>query len=116
MLENLLESLVLLFAGMTGVMLSLLFLAGMISAIKFLDERFNSWRIRRYSEKVATALPEDELSDEIAAIITAAVAATLKKPVRIRRLRLFDADAGAAWSSMGRLNIMASHHIARRKP
>jgi sodium pump decarboxylase gamma subunit len=115
MIEKLLESVLLLLVGMTGVMLSLVFLAGMIAMFKIVDERLNAWKIRRYSEKVAVKLPEDELSDERVAVITAAVSTILKKPIRIRRIRLFDAQASGAWTSTGRLNIMASHHIARRK-
>jgi Na+-transporting methylmalonyl-CoA/oxaloacetate decarboxylase gamma subunit len=109
------ESLLLLAVGMTGVMASLVFLAAMIASFKMIDERMNSWKIRRYAERVATHLPEDEPGDELTAVIAAAVAATLRRPVRIRRVRLFNAPGSGAWSSMGRLNIMASHHIARRK-
>jgi Na+-transporting methylmalonyl-CoA/oxaloacetate decarboxylase gamma subunit len=115
MIDNLLESLLLLVVGMIGVMVSLLFLAAMIGAFKVVDEWLNSWKIRRYAEKVAVSLPQDELSDELAAVLAAAATTTLKRPVRIRRVRLFDAYAGGAWASTGRLNIMASHHIARRK-
>lgn len=115
MYEKLLETVLLLVVGMTGVMVSLVFLAGMIAMFKIVDDRLNTWRIRRYAEKVAQKLPEDELSDELAAVIAAAVTTTLRKPVRVRRIRLFDAQASGAWTSTGRLNIMASHHIARRK-
>lgn len=115
MIERLLEGLLLLAAGMTGVILSLLLLDWLIVGIRKADEAFNSWRIRTYTEKVAPTLTEDDVSDELAAVISAAVAATMKRPMVVRRIRLFDAHGGGAWSSTGRLNIMASHHIARRK-
>jgi hypothetical protein len=48
-------------------------------------------------------------------VVTAAAVATLKKPVAIRRMRLFDSREAGAWAVTGRLNIMASHAIAKRK-
>jgi len=39
----------------------------------------------------------------------------LDRPVHVRRIRMFTDETGNAWTSVGRLNIMASHTIARRK-
>lgn len=113
---NLFESLLLLVVGMTIVLASLLLLAGMISGLKTLDERINRFRIRRYSEKVETEKKEDEVNDELVAILAAAVMTTLRKPVLVRKVRFLGETQGGAWASTGRLSIMASHRIIKRKP
>lgn len=108
-----LEVVLLLLAGMGSVLVSLALLAGMISAIRFVDERLNLRRIRKYAERIVPSLPEDDVSDEVAAVIAAAVATTLRRKAVVRRIRVF--SAGGAWSSTGRLNIMASHHFGKRR-
>lgn len=113
---NLLESLLLLLVGMASVLASLLLLAGMISGLKTLDERINRLRIRRYSEKIESENKEDEVNDEFAAILAAAAMTTVRKPVLIRRVRFLEETQGGAWASTGRLSIMASHRIIKRKP
>lgn len=114
--QRIVESLLLLVAGMTSVFTALLLLAGMIRLLEWTDRTLNTKRIKKYSEKVETHKVDDELNDEIVAVISAAVAAMLRPPVRIRRIRfLTDAASDPAWAVTGRLNIMASHAIAKRK-
>jgi Na+-transporting methylmalonyl-CoA/oxaloacetate decarboxylase gamma subunit len=115
MVDQLLQGLLLLAVGMVGVMLSLTLLAGMISVLKLIDERTNTWKIRRYEERIALNLPDHQPSDELIAVLSAAAHITLARRIRIHRVRLFDAPESGAWASTGRLNIMASHQIARRK-
>jgi sodium pump decarboxylase gamma subunit len=112
---NLLEAALLLVAGLTVTFTALGLLAGMIQVMNLLDERFNAFRIRRYSEKVETREVEEEINDELVAVITAAVESTLKRPVVIRRIRLFGGVEDPAWAVTGRLNIMASHAISKRR-
>jgi sodium pump decarboxylase gamma subunit len=114
--QRIVESLLLLVAGMTSVFTALLLLAGMIRLLEWTDRTLNTKRIKKYSEKVETHKVDDELNDEIVAVIAAAVAATLRPPVRIRRIRfLTGGGSDPAWAVTGRLNIMASHAIAKRK-
>lgn len=113
MTEKLFESLLLLVVGMTGVFISLSLLAVMIWMIKTADEKINLLRILSYAKKVE--VQPDEINDELVAVISAAVFTTLKKPVVIRKIRFLDNRAGDAWAVTGRVNIMASRPIRKRK-
>ncbi len=58
----------------------------------------------------------DEDDNEILAIITAAVAASLAtQALRVRRVRFLKATPQTAWSVSGRLSLMASHLISKGK-
>ena len=113
MIEKLIEALLVLVAGMSVVFVSLSALAGMIWFIKAADEKINALRIRWYSKKVAA--DPDEIHDELAAVISAAVFTVLRKPVIIRKIHFLDNRSGDAWAVTGRLNIMASRPIRKRK-
>ncbi|MGE5315091.1 MAG: hypothetical protein ACM3Q4_10385 [Acidobacteriota bacterium] len=56
----------------------------------------------------------EELNDEIIAAITAAVVATLKKPVSLKAVKLFERQGASQWLTSGRFTIMTSHTISRR--
>jgi sodium pump decarboxylase gamma subunit len=116
MLDKMLESLLLLIVGMGGVFVSLALLAGMIRCFSYADEALNKRRINRYAAQVEAHQVDESLNDEIVAVIVAAASATLRKSVIIRRVRLFDNRSTDPWAVTGRLNIMASHAISRRKP
>ena len=113
MQEKLFESLLLLFVGLTGVFISLSGLAAMIWLIKALDEKINTLRILTYSKK--TGDDPDEVNDELVAVISAAAFSMMKKPVVIRKIHFLDHRSGDAWAVTGRLNIMASRPIRKRK-
>ncbi len=114
--QRIIESFLLLIAGMVSVFSALLLLAGTIRLLEWTDRTLNTKRIKKYSEKVETHKVDDELNDEIVAVISAAVAAMLRPPVRIRQIRfLTEGASDQSWAVTGRLNIMASHAIARRK-
>jgi Na+-transporting methylmalonyl-CoA/oxaloacetate decarboxylase gamma subunit len=115
MLENLLESSLLLVAGMVGVFSALFLMAGMIWLMKSSDEWINALRIRTYARKVETKQIEDELNDEIVAVLAAAATMAVKRPLRIRKVRFLGTQERGAWAVTGRLNVMASHQITRRK-
>ncbi len=86
-----------------------------VRVIRWADERLNALRIAEYAQKVETHQIADDVNDEIVAVITAAVAATLKRPVIVRKVRFLSTETEPAWAVTGRLNIMASHAIAKRK-
>ncbi|MBP1655207.1 MAG: hypothetical protein H6Q28_1763 [Bacteroidetes bacterium] len=116
MADLLLEATLILVVGMVVVFLSLLLFAGVIVALRASDERFNLFRIRRYTARVEATPEREDVNDELVAVITAAAAAAIRKPVRIRRMRFLESAPAGAWTSTGRLNIMASHAIPKRKP
>ena len=115
MLENLVESGLLLVVGLVGVFAVLLLMAGMIWALKSSDEWLNRLRIRKYAQKVETKQVEEDINDEIVAVLAAAATTVLKKPLRIRKVRFLGTQEGEAWAVTGRLNVMASHQISKRK-
>lgn len=114
-MENLLQSLVLLAVGMGGVFAALLLLAGMIWLLRAADEQLNRRRIRQYAKSVEAETGVEELNDEIVAVLSAAAVAAMRRSVRIRRVRFLTAGREGAWAVTGRLNVMASHQISRRK-
>jgi sodium pump decarboxylase gamma subunit len=115
MTQNITEALLLLVVGLAVVFSALLLLAGMIWVLEWADRTINSLRIRKYAKKVETHKVDDALNDEIVAVIAAAVATTVGRAVKIRKVRFLSGTPAAAWAVTGRLNIMASHAIARRK-
>jgi Na+-transporting methylmalonyl-CoA/oxaloacetate decarboxylase gamma subunit len=113
MIEKLIEALLLLAAGLTVVFTALSALAGMIWLIKAVDEKINTLRILTYSKK--TEVEPDEVNDELVAVISAAAFSVMKKPIVIRKIHFLDNRSGDAWAVTGRLNIMASRPIRKRK-
>jgi hypothetical protein len=55
------------------------------------------------------------VTEETVAVIAAAASVMLMRHVRVRRVRFLSAAPEPTWAVMGRLNIMASHAISRRK-
>ena len=115
MTDPIVEAVLLMVAGMSAVFSALLLLAGMIRLLEWTDTRLNSLRIRKYAEKLESHQIEDDVNDEVVAVITAAISTTLKQPVIVRKIRFLNSGPGPAWAVTGRLNIMASHAIAKRK-
>jgi Na+-transporting methylmalonyl-CoA/oxaloacetate decarboxylase gamma subunit len=113
--ESILEGGLLLVVGMSVTMIVLGGLAGLIWFLKAIDERVNTHRIKSYADKVETRKIDAEVNDEIVAVLAAAATVMLRRPVSIRRIRFLKPDVEPAWAVTGRLNIMASHAISRRK-
>ena len=114
MFERLSESSLLLIVGMGGVFASLLVISGMIWVFKFVDETLNSRRVKKYAEKVEQKSVDPDHNDELIAVVSAAVAATLLQPVTVRRIRFLGDTSGESWTSAGRGSIMASHTIKKK--
>ena len=51
----------------------------------------------------------DSISEEVVAVISAAVTATMGPKVRIRRIRHTGVEENGVWSRQGRVIIMAGH-------
>lgn len=82
-----------------------------LSAAGFLIIR----RVKGHAEKVETHQGDADLNDEVIAVLAAAANVMLKRPVSVRRVRFLVPAPEPAWAVTGRLNIMASHAISRRK-
>lgn len=115
MYDKLIESILLLVVGMTGVFAALVFLAVMIWSFRLFDEWLNRKRIQKYASQVESKLVDNEVNDELVAVLTAAAASVIRKPVRVRRVQFLSGTGAAAWATTGRLNVMASHSIPKRK-
>jgi methylmalonyl-CoA carboxyltransferase large subunit len=63
------------------------------------------------AEAPSPVVNDEDLSEEIVLVISAAIAAFLGKKPRIRQIRLLGT---AAWAQQGRITIQASHALATR--
>jgi Na+-transporting methylmalonyl-CoA/oxaloacetate decarboxylase gamma subunit len=113
--EPLYESGLLLVVGLSVTIVVLALLAGLIWLLKAVDETLNARRIKTYAEKVETRKVDVDVNDEIVAVLASAAAVALKRPIAIRRVRFLNPSVEPAWAVTGRLNIMASHAISKRK-
>ena len=58
---------------------------------------------------------EPEITEELLAIMSAAIAAYLGKNVRICRARFISNQGPSTWSQMGRVSIQSSHTFSTTK-
>ena len=107
-----LGALLLLTGGMHGSGYSVLALAPLCAFALF-----GFWKRRATvpSSHIAPRIPSDAIDDETSVIITAAVSEALQKSIRVRRIQFLHGDGASAWSVTGRLGLMGSHLITRRK-
>ncbi|MBK8479936.1 MAG: OadG family protein [Proteobacteria bacterium] len=123
--DALIESFWLLLVGMGGVFAALLLLATVFAALSALDRRLTRWRTRRAAELAAAAnpaahlgdreQPEDEEEEALIVVLAAAASVALQRRVTVRAVQLLGPSASNPWASAGRLTIMASRAINRRK-
>lgn len=124
--DALIESFWLLLVGMGGVFAALLLLAAVFAALSALDRRLTRWRVRRAAARAAAAKPAErfgareqpeEADDDEALIVVLAAAASvaLQRRVAVRAVQLLGPSTSNPWASAGRLTIMASRTISRRK-
>ncbi|MEM1331582.1 MAG: OadG family protein [Planctomycetota bacterium] len=55
--------------------------------------------------------PEDAVSPELVAVITAAATAAVRRPVRVRRVVMLGRSDGDPWVSAGRAVLIGSHRL-----
>ncbi len=58
---------------------------------------------------------EPKITQELLAIMSAAIAAYLGKNVRIRRARFISNQGPSSWSQQGRVSIQSSHTFSTTK-
>jgi hypothetical protein len=91
---------------------------GLIALAVFVRRRRSRAAQASADSSVATVnLPENasETDDELVAILAAAATVALRRAVTVKRVQFLSGDSGTLWSVTGRLNIMASHLITKRK-
>ena len=79
-------------------------LAALVLAVPFIGGIFSK---KKDSKKSG----EEELSDELVAVITIAAHEIIKKPVVVKAIHFLDTPADTAWAVHGRFNIMNSHRL-----
>jgi hypothetical protein len=82
-------------------------LAGLALAVALLALHVRA--LGRKLDAVAVLLAAGEPTPEEVAAISAAVTVALSGPVRIHHIRVLPDDQQAAWSRIGRLDLMRSH-------
>jgi Na+-transporting methylmalonyl-CoA/oxaloacetate decarboxylase gamma subunit len=114
MLAPVTDTLLVVLVGMASVFASLSLLALLIWAVRSADEALNARRIRSYAATVSE-LPEEEINDELVAVVAAAAMAAIKQPLEVRRMRFLGPETGRTWAATGRLTIMGSHAVQRKR-
>ncbi|HRG46131.1 MAG TPA: OadG family protein [Leptospiraceae bacterium] len=112
-LENLSRTLELILLGMGTVFSSLALFAFLIWILTNVDDKFNAYKIKKYSKKVETKEVSEDHNDEIIAVISTAVFIFLNKPVKIHKIHFLETTKENAWETSGRNNLMSSHIIKR---
>jgi Na+-transporting methylmalonyl-CoA/oxaloacetate decarboxylase gamma subunit len=114
-MEQLVEGHLLPVVGVAVTLAAFSFLAGVIWTLTWSDDKLHARKIRPSVRKVETPQAGDEVNDEVVAVIAAAATAVMRKRVTIKRITFLSPAPGQAWTVTGRLNIMASHAITKRK-
>ncbi len=97
------------FTGMSVVFVGLIILLMIMKFFQWLDARIAAPRAAAPAP-AASATP-GTLSPQDMAVISAAVAIAIGKPVRVRRIRYRRGSPESTWTRQGRITIMGSHHI-----
>lgn len=108
--NNIIEALVLMVVGMSGVFFSLLLFYIIIVVL----EASNNFITKRHHHKLASIAKQDvsdELPVELIAAISAAINTIFNKQVVIKKVHFVDSQEDDSWSRAARANIHDSHNI-----
>jgi len=111
------DALMVMIVGMSVVFTSLAFFYVVIVLINKLNNYYNNFRVNKklleFTEPSESTAP---ISDELVAVISAAVFETLNKKVRIKKIQYLDANSySTSWLSSGRASLLSSHNIHKGK-
>lgn len=81
-------------------------IAALVLAVPFIGGIFS--KSKKSDSKKSN---EEELSDELVAVISIAAHEIIKKPVVVKAIHFLDTPADTAWAVHGRFNIMNSHRL-----
>jgi sodium pump decarboxylase gamma subunit len=97
--------------GMGIVFMTLFILQLVIMLLGAVDRRI----ARRTGSAAAAPAPVEEVPADLLAAIAAAVTVAFHEPTRIHHIHLSQGENQAAWSRIGRLDIMRSHPTGSAK-
>ena len=107
--QNLLTGITLTIVGIGVVFLALYFLDLVIRLTGLLLGAFRKEKAPAAEQPAPAQVPATDATESELAAVMAAVAAALTEPVRIHHIRMLRDEQQAAWSRIGRLDIMRSH-------
>ena len=118
MWERLTEASLVLVVGMGGVLGSLVFFYLVISFMNKIElyivnrqkRTAEAELIKQKAKKASesTALQDD---DELTAVITAAVVASIRKEIIVKKIQFLRQSNSNSWSTIGRMNLIGSHDV-----
>ena len=115
MLERILYSLELTVVGMSSVFAVLIFFAGIIWLMKFIDAKVTENKINKSDKKLGAVLESIDDERKIVAAIIAAINAATGKKAKIKQIQfLGHQHQEGKWSAAGRSNVMSSHNLNKR--
>jgi len=104
--------------GMGVVFVALILLSSAVALFQYINQQFidtksNQNRASAVSAPTTnnTVVDADGITPELMSIITAAATVSLRKKIRVRRIRYRAMSPESAWSRQGRVSIMASHRM-----
>jgi Na+-transporting methylmalonyl-CoA/oxaloacetate decarboxylase gamma subunit len=112
-MNNLLEALLVMIIGLSGVFLSLLFFYIIIFFLQKSDEKLNKYLVQKKLEPNIIDTNITQIKPEIVAAISAAVFETFHKKIVIKKIHFLDDDKSSQWATSGRINIMGSHNLKK---
>lgn len=102
--------------GMSSVFVVLIFFAGLIWFMKFIDAKVTENKIKKTVPKFKETT-QSNIDDEndLVAVITAAVYTAINKKAKVRHIQfLGHTNQDGKWANAGRLNVMSSHNLNKR--
>lgn len=112
-IDRITEALVLIVVGMGGVFLSLTSLYLLMVVLMKIDSMFS--KQPETAVQTPTGETRSEINPDLIPIISAAIYAVLEKKVIIKTIHFLDDRSDTSWSRIGRLNIIDSHNINKRR-
>ncbi len=98
---------------MTGIII----FAVALVLVGFLLRVTGSWYYDKVygKEETVAVVPAEEDTDELIAVISAAIADDIQGQVVVRKITPFHDETDSAWARTGKLNIMSSHTVQPKR-
>ena len=79
--------------------------------LKTVDKKFSKSKVEPPVMSPQKEFFESRPESELIAVITAAAMMTLGKKIRVKKIHFLKEHQDVSWTSVARVNIMASHNI-----
>ncbi len=114
--DTILEGLLVLIVGITGVLLVLFIFYLIIEGVNKL-ELFLVETQKKKAEiaKAASSISQTEDEDDLIAILTAAATVAFSSKIRITQIRFIKSQPVSPWATLGRINLISSHNIQKNQ-